>query len=130
MENLGTRLKTLREEQRLSQQQLARIIGTTQNNIYRYEHDFAEPNLTLLSRYADVFRVTTDFLLGRDPDKVNDVDLSRVNQCLKADLKPGQPGYAAIRQALIDLIDEENSPLMKALEEKIEKQRNVHSIVS
>ena len=47
-------LKTLREDRQLSQQKLGEQIGVTQQAIYKYENDLAEPDirtLILLSRF-------------------------------------------------------------------------------
>lgn len=62
------RLKELRLEKGLSQQQLARQIETTQSNIGRWENGINEPSASQLIKLADYFGCTIDFLVGREDD--------------------------------------------------------------
>lgn len=63
---LGKRLKHLRLQKGLTQEQLAEIIGISRSALSMYETDQREPDLGTLIKLADYFSVTTDFLLGRD----------------------------------------------------------------
>jgi transcriptional regulator with XRE-family HTH domain len=58
------RLKDLREEQKLSQRQLAEAVGTSQANISRWEAGTQDPSTEWIVRLAEYFRVTTDYILG------------------------------------------------------------------
>lgn len=58
------RLRTLREERGLSQQKLAACIGTTQQNIHRYENGHNEPDIATLMQLADFFQTSIDYLVG------------------------------------------------------------------
>ncbi|MGN0140858.1 MAG: helix-turn-helix domain-containing protein [Roseburia sp.] len=58
------RLKELREAKHLSQQALADIFHVTQQSIYKYEHEIAEPDLDVIIRMADFFNVSVDYLIG------------------------------------------------------------------
>lgn len=61
----GKRLKKLRREKGLTQQQLADILNVDLSSIGKWEiHDFT-PNKTTLFQLANFFEVTTDYLLGR-----------------------------------------------------------------
>ncbi len=64
MEIFGQRLKELREEKGLSQRQFAKIIGTSQPNLQRWEKGQFEPDQKTTVAIAEFFGVTTDFLLG------------------------------------------------------------------
>lgn len=58
------RLKELRESKKLSQKQLAKLIGYTQSHIAKWENDTHEPKESAIIKLATVFEVTTDYLLG------------------------------------------------------------------
>lgn len=60
-------LKALRERSRLTQTELARQVGTTQQTIARWEAGKAEPNLAALRDLALCLRTTVDGLVGRTP---------------------------------------------------------------
>ncbi len=62
---LPERLKRLRQSMRLSQKQLARLLRVDRSTISSYESSIRQPPLDTLSRIADVFGVSTDYLLGR-----------------------------------------------------------------
>lgn len=62
---LGERLKTLRIENHLRQDQVARLVNVDKSSISLYETGMRQPSYTTLVRLADVFNVTTDYLLGR-----------------------------------------------------------------
>lgn len=61
----------------LPQEQLARLLGVDRITISSYESNMRQPSLDTLSRIADVFGVSTDYLLGRTDDLSFDIfDLS------------------------------------------------------
>lgn len=57
-------LKKLRLEKGISQQQLAEIIGVSQQSIYKYEALNVEPDLFILTSLADYFSTSVDYLIG------------------------------------------------------------------
>lgn len=65
---LSERLKRLRQSMHLSQEQVARLLGVDRSTISSYESNVRQPPLDTLSRIADVFGVSTDYLLGRTSD--------------------------------------------------------------
>lgn len=62
------RLKELREERHLTQNDIAKEIKTSQTNIGRWEKELNEPAASFLIRLADFFQCSTDYLLGREDD--------------------------------------------------------------
>ena len=62
---LGTRLKELREEKKLTQRQLANIFNLNSVTYLHYEKDQRVPPLSLIVKFADYYGVTVDYLLGR-----------------------------------------------------------------
>ena len=57
-------LKELREKKHLSQQKLASIINVSQQSIYKYENDLAEPDFKTLMDLADFFDTSVDYIIG------------------------------------------------------------------
>ncbi|EWH21213.1 MULTISPECIES: helix-turn-helix domain-containing protein [Bacillus] len=65
---LGDRLKELRESKKLTQEQVAKFLGTTRGTYAHYEINKRKPDYDTLIKLADFFGVTTDYLLrGVDP---------------------------------------------------------------
>ncbi len=64
MEIFAERLKELRKEKKLSQQEMADILNIRQQSYARYELSTSEPSYVMLVEIAKFFNTTTDFLLG------------------------------------------------------------------
>ncbi|MCX7903252.1 MAG: helix-turn-helix domain-containing protein [Caloramator sp.] len=65
------RLKELRKEKKLTQTELAKEIGLSKSAIVQYESNKRIPNYEILSKLADFFGVTTDYMIGRTDYKTN-----------------------------------------------------------
>ena len=65
------RLKHLREEKHISQQKLAIDLNVSQASISKYEKGLAEPDITMLCSLADYFRVSVDYLVGKEKFQEN-----------------------------------------------------------
>ena len=63
---IGTRLKTLRKINRMTQEQLGEKLGVTKVSVCCYENDIRTPSLETLSEISNIFGVSTDYLLGKD----------------------------------------------------------------
>ncbi|WP_147564670.1 helix-turn-helix domain-containing protein [Clostridium tyrobutyricum] len=61
--SLGQRIKHLREELDLTQEELGKILNVSKPTISRYEADTNEPNTETLKTIAKYFNVSTDYLL-------------------------------------------------------------------
>ncbi len=70
-------LKTIREKKNITQVRLGIEIGVAQETISAYENGKAVPGVEILSRLADFFNVSTDYLLDRTsiPYAVKDISL-------------------------------------------------------
>jgi transcriptional regulator with XRE-family HTH domain len=70
------RLKALRTQNDLKQIELANKLGVQSSAISKYENGQLEISNELLIKLADIFNVSTDYLLGRtdDPLPMRDVD--------------------------------------------------------
>jgi len=75
MSKFSTRLHQLRKENNMTQDELCEKIkntygyGVEKPNISRYEHGVNEPNFYFVQLAAEVFGVTTDYLMGRSDNK-------------------------------------------------------------
>lgn len=62
---LGNRIKALREELGLKQEELAKKMSVSPSSIGMYETNKREPNNELILKLAEFFNVSTDYLLGK-----------------------------------------------------------------
>lgn len=65
MERIGKRLRELREGSRLTQTQVAEVVGVQQSRINRYESGKSTPPPEVFVKYADFFDVSMDYLYCR-----------------------------------------------------------------
>ena len=70
---LSQRLRQLRLEKDLRQDQLAKLVHVEKSSISMYENDVRQPSYEVLLRYADIFGVSVDYLLGRTTDRSLDL---------------------------------------------------------
>lgn len=62
---LGDRIKLLREEKHLKQEELAKDLSVAPSTIGMYETNKRQPNNDLIIKLAKYFNVSTDYLLGK-----------------------------------------------------------------
>lgn len=62
--NLGSNIKDLRIQKKLTQEELAQILGTSSKSVSRWEQNITAPDITLLPFIANIFEVSVDELLG------------------------------------------------------------------
>lgn len=62
------RLKNLRKEKKLTQKELADILGVSQGSYAKWENGKRELSLWYLCLLAEQFHVSTDYLLGLDEE--------------------------------------------------------------
>ena len=63
---IGDRIRELRQERNLTQLTLSGRLGVTKALISAYENQMAYPSFEVLLGIADIFNVTTDYLLGKE----------------------------------------------------------------
>ena len=63
-------LKYLRNQKGISQQQLAAVLGVSQQSVNKYENHNVEPDIATLVAMADYFGTTIDCMVGRCCDDV------------------------------------------------------------
>ena len=60
------RLKELRKENKKTQAEIALILNVTQQTYARYELETSEPTIDTFCKLADYYRVSLDYLIGRE----------------------------------------------------------------
>lgn len=78
--NFGERLKDIRNKRKMSQTELAELSGLHYTQIGRYEKGKSMPSSDVLSKFAEIFSISIDFLLEGSSDdvaqsQINDRDL-------------------------------------------------------
>ena len=69
-ETLGKRISAHRKSLGLTQDALAEQLGITAQAVSKWENDQSCPDITMLPRLAEIFRCTTDELLGIAPKEI------------------------------------------------------------
>ncbi|AKS37384.1 transcriptional regulator [Anoxybacillus gonensis] len=125
---LGDRLKRLRLEKKLTQEELGKKINVTKVSISGYENGNRTPDTETLQKLADFFNVTTDYLLGRtdDPNPPGSDNeelgtLARINQLIK-EYGIEQMGFFDIEKWK-QLSEEEIEEIVKHFEWVVHKAR-------
>lgn len=112
MNQIGKRLKTLRESMKLSQARIGELVGLKQSSINRYENGQAEAPYRVLRWYADYFDVSLDYIYGRcdEPQgklyqcqpKVENKELQKfIEMCFD----PGSPMNERLKQTLLNMLE-------------------------
>lgn len=94
----GSRIKELRLSKNMTQPELARLIGTTKQTIYKYENG-AITNIPSdkVEAIADVFNVSPSYILGW-PDGIDSASDSQIKEA------PLPEGLSDVKQLLIEEI--------------------------
>ncbi|MBM7592219.1 helix-turn-helix domain-containing protein [Brevibacillus fulvus] len=81
MDNIfGERLRILREEKNLKQEELGEVLGVGKVTIHGYESGKRKPSFEILIQIANYFQVTTDYLLGLTTDRTPPAKIDIINQ--------------------------------------------------
>jgi len=78
MVELSNKLRALRKKNNYTQEYLSRQLGVTKSVISAYEKGIRMPSYDILVHIAEIFNVSTDYLLGLE--KKNIVDLSGLTE--------------------------------------------------
>ncbi len=106
LDYFGERLKTLRRVHGITQQELADAIGISKGGLCYYENTNRAPDITVLEKFADYFKVSADYLLGRTNAQTKKAKLQAV--CNYTDLSD-----KAVR--LFADLKERKSPQLRAV---------------
>lgn len=78
MIEFGERIKKLRKQKTLTQEQLAKRLWVTKSIISAYESGNKYPSLDMLIKLSQTFNVSTDYLLG--VNKKQSIDISNLSE--------------------------------------------------
>ena len=87
--SFGQRIKKLRREHDMTQEQLAEVLSISPQAISRWETDMAMPDISLILPLCNLFDVSADVLLGIDTQKKKE----QVDQICKEARKYYSRGY-------------------------------------
>ena len=71
---LSEKIKELRLARGLSQVELAKKLSVTKQTVSNWENDNILPSIDMLTKLADYFNVSCDFILGRTPSSYLSTD--------------------------------------------------------
>jgi len=71
---LNQQIRELRSARKMTQVELADLLGVSKQSVSNWENDNIQPSIEMLVKLAEVFSVSTDYLLGLDPSERLAVD--------------------------------------------------------
>lgn len=86
--SLGTRIRSLRKANQITQEELGKYLGVSKVSISGYENDTREPDMQSLAKLAKKFNVTTDYLLGvnQAPKWATQEDVIQLDRILESNV--------------------------------------------
>ena len=75
---LGKKIKELRTKSKFTQSELANLLGVTKSSVASYENDSRQPSFSVLIKIAQIFNVSTDYLLLNKPEK--NISIASLNE--------------------------------------------------
>ncbi|MFZ2588128.1 helix-turn-helix domain-containing protein [Paucilactobacillus nenjiangensis] len=107
--SFGIRLKELRNSKHMSQEELGKFLNVGKSSISSYENGTREPSKESIVKIAEIFGVTTDYLLGNSnvPAWATNSDVMDLQDFLDGNVNMAYNGE--------DLTEEENERLRLAL---------------
>ncbi len=113
---IGQKLKELRENAGISQAKLGKMLGCTQNSVFKYESDINFPPKKILIKYADYFSFSLDWLFGRCSNMegrlysgVNSDKESEIRSLADSIFKEGTVGYERLKNIVDKIVSEKIS---------------------
>ena len=119
MEQIGKRLRALREGIRLTQVQMAQILGVQQSRINRFETGQSTPSPEVFLKYADYFDVSMDYLYCRtdeprgklydyQPERLKDKNIQNqeLREFIEMCFDPQAPVNKRLKEALFRIMEE------------------------
>lgn len=113
MSDFSTRLSALREQKGWSKTYVAKQIGLTSMQTYaNYEYGRREPDFETTKKLANLFNVSTDYLLGRDHKEDDEKPLTRNQKLIAYSIDP-------------DISDEERRDIIEMVKIAMKHRRRV-----
>jgi transcriptional regulator with XRE-family HTH domain len=80
---LGDKIKQLRLELNLTQEELAKKVGITTASIGMYETNSRKPSYDVLKKIANYFKVSHDYLLEEDHTQIDEPEVRAIQRAAK-----------------------------------------------
>ena len=71
MEQIGTKIRSLRKNKNMTQEQLAEVLSVTAQSVSKWENNLSVPDVALLPMIARYFGITMDELFNYRLDALN-----------------------------------------------------------
>ncbi|MNB71345.1 HTH-type transcriptional regulator Xre [compost metagenome] len=82
---LGTRIAELRKKRNMTQGDLAVIVGKSTSTVAMWETGKRDPDSSMISKLADTFGTSTDYLLGGETEQVSNETPVSIKAWLRSD---------------------------------------------
>lgn len=108
------RLKELRKNRGISQEQVAHDLGLSLRGYQNYEYGLREPNIAMILKLAEYYNVTTDYLLEKETTAPSDpfetlMFTKEMETAMNADYKKLLPQDKAVIARIVKaLVDSHN----------------------
>lgn len=80
MATYGERIRELRKNRHMSQQDLADLLDVSKVAVSQYEREVRKPDLNTLTALSDIFNVSSDYILGNDDVTVRFLDTDDIRE--------------------------------------------------
>lgn len=95
MSLLKTRLRELRKERKMTQKQVAALIGITESTYCGYETGKRQPDIQKIAELSKIFGVSSDYLLGNVSDPFFVLDNEKIKAEINSYEKDPEPSQTA-----------------------------------
>ena len=113
---VGDRIKELRQQQKMTQGDLAAKVGLSYIQIGRYEKHKSKPSAAVLQKLADALNTSADYLMNGDSQEI-------------ASARITDRGLLELFQA-VDVLDEADKELVKTFLDALVTKRKIQSLAS
>ena len=127
-QTISERIAGLRREKRMTQEELAGLIGVSAQTVSKWENSTTMPDILLLPLLADIFDITVDELFGRTAREDSGYPFEEaVDRCYDALLLAMRPAWQS-RNENTESADEWLADVKRALEgpDKMKTQIRTH----
>lgn len=100
---ISDKIKKIRKNRGLSQNQLAEIIGINTAHLSRLENDRYQPSVEVLKKLADALQVSADYLLSGTDDEAEEIKIQDQSFADKIRLLDSLDGKE--KETVINVID-------------------------
>ncbi|MCT8388986.1 XRE family transcriptional regulator [Leuconostoc holzapfelii] len=116
------RIQQLRQQKKLTQSELAELVGTTRVTVGRIERDINKPSIGMLSLIADALDTTMDYLQG----KTDNAFQAPQNSSDDGDDKTLTPNQRRIAYSIDPSVsDEEREDIIKMVHLAMKNRRRI-----